>query len=157
MFHFCLYLPGILLERERHYRSAKKMFARALKLRLEPVSLSDQVLQNLARVLYKLEEFEASIKCYHKMATHDFYSQVGLALASLKGKKHASNKYDQFPLNTTSCFSKGKKGRIEKKILLHHICAILRNFCYKITHGYIQTKFLWNRTTILKQCTIKNS
>ena len=100
MFHFCLYLPGILLERERHYRSAKKMFARALKLRLEPVSLSDQVLQNLARVLYKLEEFEASIKCYHKMATHDFYSQVGLALASLKGKKHASNKYDQFPINT---------------------------------------------------------
>ena len=92
------------MERERHYRSAKKMFARALKLRLEPVSLSDQVLQNLARVLYKLEEFEASIKCYHKMATHDFYSQVGLALASLKGKKHASNKYDQFPLNTTSCF-----------------------------------------------------
>ena len=87
MFHFCLYLPGILLERERHYRSAKKMFARALKLRLEPVSLSDQVLQNLARVLYKLEEFEASIKCYHKMATHDFYSQVGLALASLKAEK----------------------------------------------------------------------
>jgi len=63
------------------------MFARALKLRLEPVSLSDQVLQNLARVLYKLEEFEASIKCYHKMATHDFYSQVGLALASLKAEK----------------------------------------------------------------------
>ena len=41
----------------------------------------------MARVLYKLEEFEASVKCYNKMTIQDFYSQVGLALASVKAGK----------------------------------------------------------------------
>jgi superkiller protein 3 len=84
-----LNMLGILFERERHFRSAKLMLARALKLQLDP-NLADKVLQNLGRVLCKLGEFEAAIKCYNKIssATSDFYSKVGLALASWKAEKY---------------------------------------------------------------------
>ena len=69
------------------FRTAKKMFTRALKLQLES-DLQDKILINLARVLYKLAEYEASIKCYSKIKTQDFYSHVGLALASVKAEKY---------------------------------------------------------------------
>ena len=66
---------GILLERQRHFRTAKRFFTKALQLEIE-THLKDQVLQNLARVLYKLGEFEASVKCYQKINSPDFYGQV---------------------------------------------------------------------------------
>ena len=38
-----------------------------MQLQIE-IHLKDQVLHNLARVLYKLAEFGASVKCYQKIA-----------------------------------------------------------------------------------------
>ncbi len=55
----------------------------------EDKPLLDQVLHNLARVLYKLGELEASIKCYQKMGSSNFHSKVGLALSSWKAEKFA--------------------------------------------------------------------
>ena len=78
-----LNMLGILLERQRHFRTAKRFLTKALQLQIE-THLKDQVLHNLARVLYKLGEFEASVKCYQKVAATDFYGQVGLALSAWK-------------------------------------------------------------------------
>ena len=44
-----------------------RFLTKALQLQIE-IHLKDQVLHNLARVLYKLAEFGASVKCYQKIA-----------------------------------------------------------------------------------------
>ena len=69
-----------LLERQNLLKSAKKFLTKALKLDMEP-GLLDHVLHNLGRVLHKLKDFSAAVKCYGKMGHLDFYSQVGLALS----------------------------------------------------------------------------
>ena len=65
-----LNMLGILLERQRHFRTAKRFLTKALQLQIE-THLKDQGLHKLARVLYKLGEFGASVKCYQKIAALD--------------------------------------------------------------------------------------
>ena len=82
-----LNMLGILLERQKHFRSAKKVLTKALKQAQNCAQLQDQILANLGRVLGHLEEYEASIKCYKKVTSPDFYVQVGLALNSWRAEK----------------------------------------------------------------------
>lgn len=86
-----LNMLGVLCERQHRFKSAKKALTKALQSlkqqQMDEANLVDQVLHNLARVLYQLGEYEASIKCYQKMTEANFNSQVGLALSSCKADK----------------------------------------------------------------------
>ena len=80
-----LNMLGVLYERQNLLKSAKKVLTKSLKL--SGPEEQNLVLVNLARVLYKLGELEASIKCFKKVGQLDFEGQCGLALSCWKAGK----------------------------------------------------------------------
>ncbi len=76
---------GVLLEREGQLRNAKTMLVKALDL-TEESGLRDIICHNLARIHYKLGDYESSVGCNKAISGEkdNFYAKVGLALASFK-------------------------------------------------------------------------
>ena len=80
-----LNMLGILLERQNLLKTSKKMLTKALKLSSAKPE-QNFILANLARVLYKSGDLDASIKCYKKVEP-DFQSLCGLALSCWRAGK----------------------------------------------------------------------
>lgn len=77
-----LNMLGLLLETKGLLKSAKQVLMTASE-GCEG-QLRGLVLQNLGRVLFKLNDFQGSMQCYREVPEANFYSSVGLAIASFK-------------------------------------------------------------------------
>jgi tetratricopeptide (TPR) repeat protein len=81
---------GLLLERQKLYRTAAKAFEAAEKLleTAEDATQSDMVYSNHGRVLVQLQQYEKAICVYQQVKKADFSTQCGLSVAYFKGRHY---------------------------------------------------------------------
>jgi superkiller protein 3 len=104
-----LNMLGVLLEREGLLTMAKKVLLWALKsiddtarlaeiISEQKVELIDKIRQSLARVLFKLHEYNAAEEQFLLVTKRDFYGQIGFALSASKNNRHPQDVYNAYTL-----------------------------------------------------------
>lgn len=146
-----LNMLGVLYERQNLLKSSKKMLTKSLKL--SGAAEQNLVLANLARVLYKLGELEASMKCYQKIQSRDFESHCGLALSCWKAGK-LEEAYGAY----AEALQMAKSGEQRS-----HILAAMATIAYKFQVIFlvfarkkiVKTKIFFRVQSQLKHCCFK--
>jgi len=82
---YALNTYGLLLERQKLYKTAIKQFAAALELSKD--KKRDMISINLARILIQVEKYEEAVKLCRQVKSASFNFQCHLALALFKGAK----------------------------------------------------------------------
>jgi len=82
---YALNTYGLLLERQKLYKTAIKQFTAALELGKD--KKGDMISINLARILIQVEKYKEAVELCRQVKSASFNSQCHLALALFKGAK----------------------------------------------------------------------
>jgi superkiller protein 3 len=82
---YALNTYGLLLERQKLYKTAIKQFTAALELSED--KKKDMISINLARILIQVEKYKEAVELCRKVKSGNFNFQCHLALALFKGAK----------------------------------------------------------------------